>query len=158
VLLKYEVIGEDSDNKSEGITDTYDYAVKALSVREVVTKDIVELNEENRDTIGTDPIFLNDIWLGGGYLNLEFTFYGNDKTHYINVVKDPAQQSADPAEVHLQVRHDARDDDMNQRYRGLMSFHLDSVEVDNLNEVKLIFEEQAFYASPFSGFEIDYSY
>ncbi|MFO8000310.1 MAG: NigD-like C-terminal domain-containing protein [Marinilabilia sp.] len=152
VLLKYELDEEGGDE------DDYDYIVNVIRIQEVVTKDIVEINEENRDTIGTDPLFLNDIWIAGGYLNIDFSFYGDDKTHYINIVKDPDEQTGEETEIYLQVRHDDRDDDALQRYRGLMSFYLDSLQVEGAGKVDLIFEDQDFYSSPFTGFELEYEY
>lgn len=158
VLLKYEITGEE-DGRDEQTSDSdFDYSVKVLSIQEVVTKQVVELNEENRDTIGSDPLFVNDIWLGGGYLNIDFSFYGDGKVHYINVVKDPDEQPEEETEIHLEIRHDARGDDFRQRYRGLMSFYLDSLEIDGANNLKLIFENQDFYSTPFPGFEIEYEY
>ncbi|MGM0375862.1 MAG: hypothetical protein ACQEQ0_03740 [Bacteroidota bacterium] len=160
ILLKYEITGEEGreDHDDQNTDSGVDYSVKVISIQEVVTKQVVELNEENRDTIGSDPLFVNDIWLGGGYLNIDFSFYGDDKVHYINVVKDPAEQSDDETEIHLEVRHDARGDDFRQRYRGLMSFYLDSLEVEEKNNLKLIFENKEFYTTPFPGFEIEYEY
>ena len=160
VLLKYEITGDEGreERDAENTDSGFDYSVKVLSIQEVVTKQVVELNEENRDTIGSDPLFVNDIWLGGGYLNIDFSFYGDGKVHYINVVKDPEEQPEDETEIHLEIRHDARGDDFRQRYRGLMSFYLDSLEVEEVNRVKLIFENQDFYSTPFPGFEIEYEY
>ncbi|MFW6267719.1 MAG: hypothetical protein ACOC1E_01160 [Marinilabiliaceae bacterium] len=160
VLIKYEITGEqDREERDDQNTDSEgDYTVKALSIQEVVTKQVVELNEENRDTIGSDPLFVNDIWLGGGYLNIDFSFYGDEKVHYINVVKDPDEQPEEETEIHLEIRHDARGDDFRQRYRGLMSFYLDSLEVEGANSVKLVFENQDHYSTPFPGFEIEYEY
>lgn len=152
VMLKYSV----NEQGEEG--DSYDYLVDVYSVQDVVLKDIVELNEENRDTIGTDQLVVNDVWVSGGFLNIDFTFYGDDKTHYINVVKDPDEQSDDPSEVHLQIRHDARDDEPLKRYRGMMSFYLEALQVEGEDMLTLIFADQGFYADPFTEIEVEYEY
>jgi hypothetical protein len=152
IVLEYSV----KERAAE--SEDYDYLVNVHSVQEVVTKEIVELDEESRDTIGSDQIYINEIWVSAGYLNIDFSFYGNDKTHFINVVKDPEEQPADVTEILLQVRHDARDDAMVSRYRGLMSFYLESLQVEGADKVSLVFENQNFYAAPYSTLEIEYEY
>lgn len=158
VLLHYELTGENNNERrdEQNTTADYDYSVKVLSIQEITTKQIVEIDKENRDTIGVDPLLVHDIWLGGGFLNVDFSFYGNGKVHYISIVKDPGEQPEDETEIHLQVRHDARGDELIHRYRGLMSFYLDSLQVENADSVKLVFENKEFYKTPFPGFEIVY--
>lgn len=151
VLLRYSVDEEGTES------DLYDYLVDVYSIQDIITKDILELNEENRDTIGTDRIIINDIWISAGYLNIDFAFDGDDLVHYINVVKDPGEQPDDSTEIKLQVRHDARDDNMIQRYRGLMSFYLEPLQIEDEGELKIIFEDQSFYVEPFSV-ELTYEY
>ncbi|MDK2840692.1 MAG: hypothetical protein PWQ17_197 [Anaerophaga sp.] len=152
ILMKYSVFKTGDEN------DIYDYMVDALSIQNIVLKDIIELNEENRDTIGTDQFFINDIWISGGFLNVDFAFYGNDEVHYFNVVKDPDDQTGDETEIYLQVRHNARGDKMINRYRGLMSFYLEPLQVEGYNKVTLIFENQEFYTAPYEEFEVEYEY
>lgn len=152
VMLQYSV------SKLNQESADYDYLVDVYSVQEVRLKDVIELNEENRDTIGDDQIYINEVWVSGDFLNVDFYFYGDGEVHYINVVKDPEEQTDDPSKVYLQVRHDARDDDMVERYRGIMSFKLEPLQVVDLNEVELIFENQGFYAMPYSQIEVDYEY
>ena len=47
---------------------------------------------------------------------------------------------------------------MINRYRGLMSFYLEPLQVEGYNKVTLIFENQEFYAAPYEEFEVDYEY
>jgi hypothetical protein len=152
VMVKYSV------NEQGEESDSYDYLVDVYSIQDVVLKDIIELNEENRDTIGTDQIVVNDIWVSGGFLNIDFSFYGDDEVHYINVVQDPDEQSDDPTELYLQIRHDARDDEPLNRYRGLMSFHIESYQVEGEDMLTLIFSDQGFYADPYTEIEVEYEY
>ncbi|PRY98307.1 NigD-like protein [Marinilabilia salmonicolor] len=152
VMIQYSVSELNEENT------TYDYLVDVYSVQEVRLKDVIELNEENRDTIGDDQIYINEVWVSGDFLNIDFQFYGDGKVHYINVVKDPDEQTDDPAKIYLQVRHDAREDDMEEIYRGIMSFRLEPLQVESLEEVELIFENQSFYSMPYSQIEVDYEY
>lgn len=152
VMAKYSV-NEDGEE-----ADEYDYLVEVYSIQEVRLKDIVELNEESRDTIGDDQIFIDDIWVSGDFLNIDFSFYGSGEIHYINVVKDPEEQTDDPSNIYLEVRHDGQGDEMLERYRGIMSLRLEPLQVEGVNEIDLIFKNQGFYAMPFSQIEVDYKY
>jgi hypothetical protein len=152
VMVKYSVNEEGED------ADEYDYLVDVYSIQEIRLKDIIELNDESRDTIGDDQVFIHDIWVGGDFLNVDFSFYGSGEVHYINVIKDPEEQTDDTSEIYLEVRHDARGDEMKESRRGIMSLRLDSLQVEGLDEVELIFKNQGFYAMPFSQIEVDYKY
>ncbi len=152
VMIQYSVNEENTESAD------YDYLVDVYSVQEVRLKDVIELNEENRDTIGDDQIYINEVWVSGDFLNVDFYFYGDGEVHYINVVKDPEEQTDDASKIYLQVRHDARDDEMVERYRGVMSFRLEPLQVGDLDEVELIFKNQGFYAMPYTQIEVDYEY
>lgn len=152
VLIKY-VIRETGRRDSD-----YDYLVNVYSLQDVIAKDIIELNDENRDTLGTDPIFVNSIWIEGGFLNVDFTFRGGSKVHFINVVKDPDEQGSDNDRILLQVRHKANNDATYQRYRGVMSFFLEPLRVEGKNKVTLVFEPKNYYSVPYNTFELEYEY
>jgi hypothetical protein len=152
VMMKYSV------NEDGQETDEYDYLVDIYSIQEVRLKDIVELNAENRDTIGEDQIYIHDVWVSGDFLNVDFAFYGNGEIHYINVVKDPEEQTGDASKIFLEIRHDGRDDPMKESFRGIMSFRLEPLQLPDLNKVELIFKNKGFYAMPFSTIELDYEY
>lgn len=152
VMIQYSVSEQNKEDAE------YDYLVDVYSVQEVRLKDVIELNEENRDTIGEDQIYINEVWVSGDFLNIDFQFYGDGEVHYINLVKDPDEQTDDVSKVYLQVRHDARDDEMVDIYRGIMSFRLEPLQVESLEEVELIFKNQGFYSMPYSQIEVDYEY
>jgi hypothetical protein len=152
VMVKYSVNEEGEE------ADEYDYLVDVYSIQEIRLKDIIELNDESRDTIGDDQIFIRDIWVSGAFLNIDFSFYGSGEVHYINVIKDPEEQTDDPSEIYLEVRHNARGDEMKESSRGIMSLRLEPLQIEGLDKVELIFKNQGFYAIPFSPSQLDYEY
>jgi hypothetical protein len=152
VLLDY-VIKEEA-----GEAEVYDYLATVYSIQYIVLKDIMVLDDENRDTIGTDQISLNKIWVASDLLNLDFSFFASNKMLLINIVKDPEEQSDDPTEVFLQVRHDANGDQQHNRHRGIMSFNLEPLQIEESDTIKLIFELKDFYSPPFTKVEVDYHY
>ncbi len=152
VLIKYVI----KDQASAG--NNYDYLVNVYSLENVIVKDIIELNEENRDTIGTDPFVINSIWIEGGFLNVDFTFLGSDKVHYINMVKDPEEQEGNDTRIYLQVRHKSNGDLPYQRFRGIMSFLLEPLRVEGSSMVTLVFSPQEYYSIGFEDLEVEYEY
>ncbi|MGQ1889769.1 NigD1/NigD2 family lipoprotein [Thermophagus sp. OGC60D27] len=151
VLMKYSIIQPGSEN------DVYDYLADALSIQEVVTDSILVLDQISRDTIGSDYIYIDQIWISGGFLNLRFAFYGDNKTHDINMVIDPEEQTDDENKIYLQVRHNKRNDSEVSRYWGLISFYLDPLQVEGHDKVTLVFENQGYYG-PFDEIELEYEY
>jgi hypothetical protein len=152
VLIKYVI----EDSSSAG--GDYDFLVNAYSLENVIVKNIIELNEENRDTIGTDPLVINSIWIEGGFLNVDFTFMGADKIHYINMVKDPEEQEGNETRIYLQVRHKNNGDLPYQRFRGIMSFLLEPLQVEGSSMVTLVFNPQNYYSIGFNDLEVEYEY
>lgn len=60
----------------------YDYVIELRSISKVPVKDIIELNEVNRDTLGVAGVTFNQPWVAGSYLNVEFSFWGKTKRIY----------------------------------------------------------------------------
>ena len=152
VLIKYVI-----KNPAAG-GEAYDYLVDVYSLQDIISKDIIELNDENRDTLGMDPVAINSIWIDGDFLNVDFTFMGAGKVHFINVVKDPLEQGTDNQKIFLQLRHRDNGDDAFQEYRGIMSFFLEPLQVDGLSEVTLVFSLQDYYSYSYEDVEVNYEY
>ena len=58
--------------KKEG----YDYNAKVQYIENILTKSVIPMDEQTTDSIGDDRINIVDMWLGGGYLNIEFQLFG----------------------------------------------------------------------------------
>jgi len=118
----------------------YDHAVKILDLKSILTKPLAEnLNDENDETYGTDPVTITDIWIGGGYLNIIFEFnYGGNAVHYINLIKNESVNTP----YFFEFRHNAFDD--NERYsrKGIVAFDLSSI--DTNGEVELTIQVNTF--------------
>jgi len=54
--------------------DDYDHYIKVNDIWNVLTKSVIELNAENADSIGNDPVQVNEFWIGDNYLNVSFSF------------------------------------------------------------------------------------
>ena len=108
----------------------YDYNALIYRIENILTKDIYHMPTEKEDSIGDDRINLNNVWISGNYVNVQYQFYYNaesGKTHMLNlVVNDSAPLPAD-APLPLEFRHNAYGDTPLQGGTGIVSFRLDSV-------------------------------
>jgi hypothetical protein len=131
VLLQYSVINSVS-------TVTNGLKVDVVSIQDFYMKNILMANDEVRDTLANDPVTIFSLWIGKDYLNLEFTFLGNDTAHYFDVVYDDEQQEKEDY-VTLDFHHDANEDETYQRYRVLMSVPLEQFQVAGQDSVNIWF-------------------
>ncbi|MFR9165668.1 MAG: hypothetical protein ACLVKO_05370 [Dysgonomonas sp.] len=70
----------------------FSHYVKINALRDILTKPVIDLIEENKDSIGDDPIKLLRYWIGDGFLNIEYTYNrGGEKIHYLNLVNNANQ-------------------------------------------------------------------
>ncbi|MDD3358401.1 MAG: NigD-like protein [Parabacteroides sp.] len=103
----------------------YDHYIKVNSIQNILTKSIASLTSTNDADFGNDPVKIINMWVGGGYLNVQFGFnYGGAKPHFINLVRDTTQTS-DPKI--LEFRHNAYDDQAMVAKEGLVAFNLSSL-------------------------------
>lgn len=131
VIAYYSVI---TDKRATGL---YDYDVKLHDVYEVLTKDIFAMTPAKQDSIGNDSIYVSDMWIGSKYLNVEFYYYGWNKTHFINLVSDSEKTYTD-GKVHLEFRHNANNDEPYHRRWGIVSFDISSLQSNTADSVELV--------------------
>lgn len=105
--------------------DDYDHYIKVNDIWNVLTKSVIELNAENADSIGNDPVQVNDIWIGDNYLNVSFSFnYGGIKPHAINMVQNKINGSTDTDFLELEFRHNSYSSPRNSLYDGFACFDM----------------------------------
>lgn len=116
----------------------YDNYIKINDMWNILTKEAIELNATNADSIGNDPIKINDIWVGGDYLNVSFMFnYGGIRPHAINLVKNTLEQEEDNETIELEFRHNSYDSSENRLYEGFVCFDLKPFRNNEVDSVKL---------------------
>ena len=109
-------------------------AVKVEAIYPIVTKDVIELTNENSEELGNDPIiiFKNNFWISNGFMNI--VFRQNTPTtqkHFINLVKGPSVNGDNDEYVYLQIRYNTYDDVSGYWQNGAVSFNLDSIDFTN---------------------------
>jgi hypothetical protein len=117
------------EEKKEG----YDYNAKVQYIENILTKSVIPMDEQTTDSIGDDRINIVDMWLGGGYLNIEFQLFGTQniqKKHMLNLVRNERQDAPqeDADYINLEFRHNAYDDTPAYLGNGFVCFKLDNID------------------------------
>lgn len=106
----------------------YDHYVKVNDIWDILTKQTVELTNENDNKIGNDPLKINDIWVGGDYLNVSFMFnYSGERPHFINLVENNG----------LEFRHNSYGSTNTNLYEGFVCFDLKPFRTNEADSVEL---------------------
>lgn len=130
VLLNYTILW---DNKGG-----YNYDIKVNDIWNILTKQAIELTVENADSIGNDPVKVNDVWVGGDYLNVSFRFnYGGVRPHMLNLVQNTLSSEATPDMIDLEFRHNAYNSMGSRLYEGFVCFDLKPFRVEDADSVNL---------------------
>lgn len=131
ILINYTVIGDDGTD-GENIEEYY---IRVNSVQKVLLKGILDITEENQDSIGNDPVIVRKAWVTGNLLNLEIKYWGRYEVHFINLVKQPGEITEDRLPVELELRHNAHGDLEDIPFAAYVSFNLDELQVAGLDSV-----------------------
>lgn len=152
IIANYTILSD----KAEG--SSYDHDVKLNDFYKVLTKGIFNITHETEDSIGNDPIRIDDMWIGSNYLNVEFVYPGSNRIHYINLVHDSTEISADE-KVHLEFRHNANNDYPAYNRWGVVSFDLRSLQSNAVaDSVNLVIYTNEYNASEEKTYEFTYKF
>lgn len=126
------VIFNEMDQKVEG----YDYNIQVKRIKDILTKDIITLNDENVKEVGDDKINSTYMWITQDlkYLTIEFQYLGThneDKKHFLNLVINELEtkptENPDNDYIELEFRHNAEGDTPYRLDEGYVSFKLDEI-------------------------------
>jgi hypothetical protein len=132
ILINYTVLADKTGD--DGNIDLYH--VKVNSVKKILLKEILDITEENRDSIGNDPVIVRDCWQTDGLLNFEIKYWGRYEVHFINLVKEPGDLTEENQPVELELRHNANGDVEDIPYSAFVSFRLDEIQIAGLDSVQ----------------------
>jgi len=131
VWINYTILGEKSINSS-----TAQYYIKVNSIRKILKKGILDITEQNKDSIGNDPILVVDHWLANNLLNFKLKYFGDNEVHYINLVKKPGLITAAGQPVELELRHNRNGDNDRFPFAAYVSFDLSALKTAGLDSVR----------------------
>ena len=121
IIANYTILTETK------VDSVYTRTVRLINAQNVLTKGIFQITPSKQDSIGNDSIYLRDMWIGNDFLNIEFAYFGNNKTHFINLVSDASKVYTD-GKIHLEFRHNGNGDAPTYYLRGIVSFNLKSLQ------------------------------
>lgn len=138
----------------------YDYNVKVEQIIDILTKDIIDLTEENAEDIGDNKINATNLWITQGYLNIEFKYFGTnnpDKKHFLNLVRNTliTEQNGEEGYISLEFRHNIKGDSPDDPNEGYVSFKLDKIAEEMKDakglivRVKTLYDGERFYKIDF---------
>lgn len=131
VLVNFTIV---EDKKVDNNTE--EYYVRVNSVKTILFKGILDITEEIEDSIGNDPIHVRDVWTVNNMLTFKLDYYGNGMVHYVNLVKQPGEITADDEPIQLELRHNNRDDAPNYRMSAFVTFDLSTLQIAGKDSVK----------------------
>lgn len=127
----------------------YDYTIRVSSISNIPVKDIIELNEVNKDTLGDAGVNFNNITVSRRYLNVDFNFWAKGKEHYFNLSYDGENQPEESDQIRLVFRHKDNGDEKITVYRAITSFDLYSLPEPKMPPYTIIFEGLDAYGNEF---------
>ena len=110
----------------------YDHFIKINDIWNILTKPVISLTEQNADSIGNDPVRINDLWIGNHYLNIGFSFnYNGVRPHAINLVQNETATNKDEDVLELEFRHNSYNSTNSSLYDGFACFDLKPFQMED---------------------------
>lgn len=130
VLVNYTILGDKAVTEAN-----QQYYVRVNSMSEVLYKGILDITPAIEDSIGNDPVQVQDLWKTRNMLTFKLGYYGNVKTHFINLVKQPGEITADDQPVQLELRHNENDDERAYSMTAFVTFDLSAIKIAGQDSV-----------------------
>jgi hypothetical protein len=153
VLVNFTIL----DNKKNENHDEH-YYVKINSLRKILYKGILDITPAKEDSIGNDAIKVKDKWIKGNLLNFELKYYGGNKIHYINLVKQPGAINTDNGPVVLELRHNNNDDTDKIPLSAMVTFDLSALKVQGKTSTPFKVIAKGFEGDDDFEFTAEYKY
>jgi hypothetical protein len=131
VLVNFTILDDVTDEDG----NVEKYLVKVNDLDDILMKGIMDITEENADSIGNDPIVVKDYWITDSLLSFHLRYLGSYKTHFLNLVQDPLDPTTEDGVVKLELRHNANNDDEAIYYSAYVSFSLNSLREEGTDVV-----------------------
>jgi hypothetical protein len=132
VLVDYTILGDKTNTD-----DQKEYYVRINSIGKILKKGIIDIAPAVEDSIGNDPVIIKDTWISKNQLlNFRIKYYGNNKVHFINLVKQPGVISAANQPILLELRHNRNKDREIYAMTAFVSFELNAIQISGLDSVR----------------------
>jgi hypothetical protein len=133
VLINYTILDENLNDDGS----VKSYYVKVNNIDDILMKGVMDITPENEDSIGNDPIIVEDYWMTDSLLSFKLKYWGYGATHFLNLVKEPGELT-EPIE--LELRHNANGDEESIPYTAYVSFSLNGLRIEGQDSVMFTFK------------------
>lgn len=133
VLVNFTVLDEVGDGEG----NISHYLVKVNDIQSILMKGVLDITEENADSIGNDPIVVQEYWMTDSLLNFKLKYWGYNHTHFLNLVQDSTDLVTGDGALKLELRHNANGDEAAVPYTAFVSFSLNSLRVEGQDSVRI---------------------
>ena len=120
ILVNFTIL-EDETNETGEVES---YLVKVNEAKKILMKGVLDITEENADSIGNDPIVVQKYWMTDSLISFKLKYWGYYQVHYLNLVQDPDEATTEDGKVRLELRHNANGDEESIPYTAYVSFTL----------------------------------
>lgn len=109
-------------------------------IEDILTKDVITITSEISDSIGNDAIHVHedDIWISKNFLNIYFSYLGNSRVHYLNMIKYPNDSLDTDGRLIMELRHNDNNDYPAYAYDGLVSFDMNSLQQPGIDSLPVL--------------------
>jgi hypothetical protein len=153
VSIQYRIIQRAPQNDSIQA----DYLVQVDGINELITKEIITVDDNNRDTLGNAPVEFRQVWITQDFLTVYYSFYVGSKYHDFNLTYDIDEQ-ADDEFIYLTFRHNDNNDEEVQQYWAYVTFRLNSLRKEGQSEVKIHFRGKQNNENDYIKSDLVYKY
>lgn len=145
VMLNYTILDDDVNSSLPR------YFVKVNSIDDILMKGVMDITPENEDSIGNDPIIVQDYWMTDSLLTFKLKYWGYDQVHFLNLVKQPSMlMSPGIQPFELELRHNANDDEDAIPFTAFVSFSLNGLKIEGLDSVQFVVTSTDYDGNEFS--------
>lgn len=130
VMVNYTILDDKLVNDEQK-----QYYVRINSVQDVLFKGILDITPEIEDSIGNDPIHVEDAWTTNNMLTFQLQYFGSSQVHYVNLVKQPGEITTADEPIQLELRHNDKDDLPNYHMSAFVTFDLSSLKIAGQDSV-----------------------
>jgi hypothetical protein len=153
LLVNYTILGDDINDEGE----VEAFFVQLNSIKKILMKGILDITAANEDSIGNDPVIVQDTWLTDSLLTFKIKYWGQDKIHYINLVKQAGELNAANQPIELELRHNDNDDEENIPFAAYVSFKLNELKIAGQDSVRFVVKATDYEENDFT-YEGSYVY
>jgi len=120
ILVNFTILDDESNEAGE----LERYLVKVNEAKKILMKGILDITEENADSIGNDPIVVQNYWMTDSLISFKLKYWGYYQVHYLNLVQRPNDTTTEDGKIKLELRHNANEDEESIPYTAYVSFSL----------------------------------